>query len=96
MKPAAVYLQNMAPNTNAAVGRTIRIPDFSIAVDVFAGGGGTIQSSLRESLDGKSADAIESLLLALACSGVDLSTPACVHAINTAVDAIANHPDAAD
>lgn len=93
MNPAAAYLQNMATNTKAAVVRTIRIPIFSIAVEVFAGGGGTIQSSLRESLDGKSADAIESLLLALACEGIDITTSAYADAIATAVEAIANNSE---
>jgi hypothetical protein len=37
------------------------------------------------------ADGLESLLLALACAGVDIHTPAFAEAIQTAVDAAANN-----
>ena len=37
------------------------------------------------------ANAVESLLLALAVAGVDLETPACLEAIETAVEAVSNY-----
>jgi len=58
-------------------------------------GGALIQSELHTS--GESAaftaalDAIESFLLALAVAGVDVEQPAVLEALETALDAIANH-----
>jgi hypothetical protein len=46
-------------------------------------GGGYLTSSIGE-------DAIESLILAHACAGVDISSPAYLEGVNTALDAISN------
>ena len=83
---------------------TIRMPCLGITIrlsrmnDAKAPGAGTIASDLRN--PGKNAanrqynaavDGLESLILAHACAGVDVESPAYVEGIETAVDAIANH-----
>jgi hypothetical protein len=54
---------------------------------------GAVAKSIMTEDDGESGDAVESLLLALVCAGV--ITPenarAAGEAVNTAIDAIANH-----
>ena len=67
----------------------IRLPCFGIVVKI-VGQGGTITSDLEK----PQFDAIESLILAHACAGIDVTSPAYVEGIETAVEAIANHlPD---
>jgi hypothetical protein len=53
-----------------------------------ANGGGSITSDISSlgAIDG-----IESLILAAACQGIDVTTPAFVAAIETAVEAAANN-----
>jgi hypothetical protein len=59
--------------------------------------GGTIQSDLQETGQDKptpeynaAVDGLEALILAHACTGIDLTAPAYVEGIEVAVDAIAN------
>lgn len=55
-------------------------------------GHGTLESSLKEKgEDNSPIDGMESLLLALACEGVNISTPEFVRAIKTTVSAISNN-----
>jgi hypothetical protein len=83
---------------------TIRLPCFGITIRLDrkntakTPGAGTIASDLKTA--GKSAankpysaaiDGLESLILAHACAGVDVGSPAYVVGIETAVEAIANH-----
>ena len=84
--------------------RTIRLPCFGITIRLDrkntakTPGAGTIASDLKA--PGKTAadrqynaaiDGLESLILAHACAGVDMESPAYVEGIETAVEAIANH-----
>jgi hypothetical protein len=83
--------------------RTIRLPCYGITVTlarengVDKPGSGTVTSDLRAS--GTAAnrqynaatDGLEALILAHACAGVDVESPAYVEGIETAVDAIVNH-----
>ena len=84
--------------------RTIRLPCFGITIRLDRKnttkkpGAGTITSDLK--VLGKTAanrqynaavDGLESLILAHACAGVDVESPAYVEGIETAVEAIANH-----
>ena len=76
---------------------------YGITVFLSGHGGGTIRSELHHPKDGPEAtaaiDALESLILAHACAGIDITSPAYLEGIETAVDAITNHggeePDAA-
>lgn len=83
--------------------KTISLPCFDIEVKVDGKGGGSIQSSLHEDFKkGRileihlcaeteaSLNAVESLILAHACAGVDIETPAYLEGIETAVEAIFN------
>jgi hypothetical protein len=59
-------------------------------------GAGTITSQLKEpgagaSLYNAAMDGIEALILAHACAGVDVRSPAYVEGIETAVEAVATH-----
>jgi hypothetical protein len=84
--------------------RTIRLPCFGITVRLVregiakTPGAGTITSDLRG--PGKTAaqrqynaaiDGLEALVLAHACGGVDIETPAYLEGVETAVEAITNH-----
>lgn len=65
-----------------------------ITVIVYDDGTGVIKSSLAE--DGESAwndavDGLESLILAQACAGIDISTPTYLKAVETALEAISNN-----
>ena len=62
------------------------------------GGSGTINSDLVDTVinaDDKewetAMDAIESLILALACSGADIESPRFLEGLETAIDGIANN-----
>jgi len=58
--------------------------------------GGTVESNLKignDSYYDAAIDGVESLLLSLACAGVDLSTPPVKAAVQTTLDAIGNHYD---
>jgi len=97
----------MSAKTDGREGRTIILPCFGIVVrlvphDASQPGpslGGKITSNLHEG-DGGNAhdreyeaaiDGIESLILAHACGGVDIASPAYVAGIQTAVEAVTNN-----
>lgn len=73
---------------------------FGIHITLDGNGSGHIRSDLRAALTSgedsptvrlltlASCDALESLLLALACAGVSLSTPAVYAAVNASIEAI--------
>jgi hypothetical protein len=71
---------------------------FGIVVKVANGGGGTITSDLKET-NGLQADVayncamdgIESLILAHACGGIDITAPAYIEAIEVAVATCGNN-----
>ena len=80
---------------------TIRLPCYGITIRLArenadeGPGSGTITSGLRDEGDGSEAfhaaiDALESLILAHACAGIDVASPAYIEGIETAVEAIAN------
>lgn len=81
--------------------RAYRLP-YNLEIQCSIGEGGTLDSKLREEficdVDDEqtkcyangAVDAMESLLLAMACAGVDLSTPQVAGAIRVAVEKIAS------
>ena len=87
-----------------ATARTIRLPCYGITIRLDSEntgerpGCGTITSELKEAEeDGEgmqfnaAMDGLESLILAHACAGIDVQSPAYVEGIETAVDAISNN-----
>lgn len=86
--------------------KTIKLPAFDIEISLEENGG-SIESSLHEPCEecGKydclhedspyeyniAMDTIESFLLALAVAGIDVESPAVLEALETAVNAAANH-----
>ena len=84
--------------------RTIRLPCYGITIRLESEdtkerpGCGTIISELKEAdadAEGKTfnaaIDGLESLILAHACAGIDVDSPAYVEGIETAVEAISNN-----
>ena len=84
--------------------RLIHLPCFRITIRLDrdstakAPGSGAITSDLKRADDlamdrsyNAAIDAVESLILAHACAGIDVESPAYVEGIETAVEAIANH-----
>ena len=83
--------------------RTIRLPCYGITVtlvrenDEDKPGSGSITSDLRaagaasDRQFNAAIDGLESLILAHACAGVDVESPAYIEGVETAVEAIANH-----
>lgn len=67
---------------------TQTLPVYGIEVTTTATGGGALKSDLGEGYE-----QLESLLLAMACAGINLNTPAMFEAIETAVEAISNHEE---
>jgi len=84
-------------------GRTIRLPCYGITITLARENGadkpgsGSITSDLRAAVTAAdrqynaAIDGLESLILAHACAGVDVESPAYVEGVETAVEAIANH-----
>ena len=85
-------------------GRQIRLPCFGITVHLDRESSpesraeGSITSQLKEPGRGTlvrrfnaAIDGLEALILAHACAGVDIASPAYIEGIETAVDAIGNH-----
>jgi hypothetical protein len=82
--------------------KTIKLPCFNIVVVCDEESGtGTIESKLRlagqdsagtdfEAFDAR-VDAVESMILAHACAGVDIASPAYIEGIESAIDAIVNY-----
>ena len=68
----------------------IRLPCYGIVIQLDGKGGGTIDSELHVAGDDVSTgyilDGVESTVLAHACAGIDILTPAYVQGIETAVD----------
>ncbi|NLF73208.1 MAG: hypothetical protein GX575_29580 [Candidatus Anammoximicrobium sp.] len=58
----------------------------SITSQLKAPGRGTLVRKFNAAIDG-----LEALILAHACAGVDITSPAYIEGIETAVDAIGNH-----
>lgn len=78
--------------------KTIYLPVFKIVVSTDNIGGGSIISGLKITPEDESdeqynaaMDAIESIILAHACAGIDISTPEYIEGIETAVLACANN-----
>jgi hypothetical protein len=78
--------------------KEINLPIYGIKVTLDSDGSGTITSELQVKQDevenedfNTAMDGIESLLLACACSGVDITTPAFLEAIETAVESCSNN-----
>ena len=73
--------------------KTIELGCFGIICTVNSTGGGSIVSNLHEddNLYNAAIDGIESMILAHACAGVDISTPAYMEGIETAVEAVSNN-----
>ena len=78
--------------------KTYLIPQYGIEVIVTDKGTGTISSDLKKHLIGGEendllgiVDAIESLIMAHACSGVDIASPAYVTGLETCLEAIGNN-----
>ena len=75
--------------------KTARLPCYGIVVKYDEkAGGGMITSRLhakgeRKSL-GAALDAVESFILAAACAGVNVTSPAFVEAVETTVDKVSN------
>jgi hypothetical protein len=75
----------------------IKLPIFGIVVTLIDGGGSITSTDLQtehhdeEDEEYNAAmDGIESLILAHACAGIDITTPAYLQGIETAVSACAN------
>jgi hypothetical protein len=102
LKAAGLEL-TLPADSDRTVGRKIKLPCYGITVTlarengVEEPGSGSIVSELREPETAASRqynaaiDGLEALILAHACAGVDVESPAHVEGIETAVDAIANH-----
>jgi hypothetical protein len=80
--------------------KTIRLPCFGILMQIApkVPGIGAVTSDLRvpaktaaDRLFNAAIDGLESLILAHACAGVNVRSPAYLEGIETAVDAITNH-----
>lgn len=101
LKAAGLDLTQPA-DSDRTVARKIQLPCYGITVTlarengVEEPGSGTIVSDLREPETAanwrynSAVDSLEAMILAHACAGVDVASPAYIEGIETAVDAIAN------
>jgi hypothetical protein len=101
LKAAGLALTPPA-DSDRTVGRTIKLPCYGITLTLArengaeAPGSGSIVSDLREPKNAANrqynaaVDGLESLILAHACAGVNVESPAYIEGIETAVDAVAN------
>jgi hypothetical protein len=92
-----------SPSTDDQTGPDIRLPCFGITIcldrrpSANEPASGTITSVLKQDTTGDDAeyfaaiDGLESLILAHACAGIDVTTPAYIEGIETAVAAIAHN-----
>ena len=78
--------------------KEIKLPCYGIIVNVENGSGSITSTDLQtehqdeeDELYNAAMDGIESLILAHACAGVDITTPEYVEGIKTAVEASANN-----
>ena len=69
----------------------INLDSFNVVINIDENGGGTITSDLVHGFD-----QIESLLLAMACAGIDLTGHAMLDALEAAVDACMNNEEDED
>jgi hypothetical protein len=78
---------------------TIKLPCYGIVIE-YENGGGSITSELhdfdkddmeRDELYDTAMDAVESMVLAHAIAGIDVSSPAYIEGIETAVESCANN-----
>ncbi len=102
LKAAGLELTQPA-NSDQTTGRRLQLPCYGITLtlarenDLEKPGSGSIVSDLRAAKTAANRqynaaiDGLESLILAHACAGVDVESPAYVEGIETAVDAVANH-----
>lgn len=97
----AGHIDDRTPTTP---GRQLHLPCFGIIVHLAqesspdSPGRGSITSQLKEPGRGilvrafnSAVDGLEALILAHACAGVDITSPAYIEGVETAVDAIGNH-----
>ena len=78
---------------------TLNLPCFGIKIELDGAGAGSITSGLHDADEGQyevevyaaQIDVLESLILAHACAGVDVTDAAYVAGIQTAVDALVNN-----
>lgn len=88
--------ESLSPNTS----REIRLAAYDIVIALLPQGGGLIKSSLHgadDSPEAKAAlDGLESMILAHAVGGIDVSLPSYLEGIETAVEAIWNRYDGLD
>ena len=68
--------------------KNITLPCYGIKVNLTEDGGGSISSDLE---DYDPFDAIEAIVLAHACAGIDIESPAYIEGIETAIDAICHN-----
>jgi len=77
--------------------QTVQLPCYGIKVTLTGDRGGSISSDLKEAdteenRDYNAAiDGIEAMILAHAIAGIDITTPAYVEGIETAVEAVGNN-----
>jgi len=87
--------------------KTIKLPCYGIVIEIHENGGGSITSQLHEFVDVEvtrdddevasdelydaAMDAVESMILAHAIAGIDVSSPAYMEGIETTVEACANN-----
>jgi hypothetical protein len=79
--------------------KTFKLPIFGIVVETDGKGSGSITSTdlktvlydSEDELYNAAMDGVESLILAHACAGVDITTPEYLEGIETAVDACASN-----
>ena len=77
--------------------KVIKTGVYGIEVTLVGDGSGKIISELRDGSDvpnkeyDAAIDAIESLILAHACAGIDIASPAYLEGVETAIEAIANN-----
>jgi hypothetical protein len=75
--------------------KTIEIPAYGLTITISDDGAGNISSELHDADESEAHEgamhAIESLVLAHACAGVDVSSPAYLEGLDTAVQAIENN-----
>jgi hypothetical protein len=102
LKAAGLAL-TLPADSDRTVARKIKLPCYGITLTlarengVEEPGSGSIVSDLREPKRAANRqynaaiDGLEALILAHACAGVDVETPAYIEGVETAVDAIANH-----
>jgi len=76
--------------------KTIKTNVFGITVYLDEAGGGKIESDLKDESDNDNVqydsaiDAVESLILAHACAGIDITSPAYLEGVETTIETISN------